>query len=68
VEPRFSYEDFVHHGATHFEKLPAGWAFRVTTLERDLVETPEGGLATIMCDEFFNVYDKAVPGQMNYAP
>jgi len=26
------------------------------------------GLATIMSDEFFNVYDKTGPGQMNYKP
>ncbi len=40
----------------------------MTTLEEDLVETPEGGVATIMSDEFFNIYDKAGPGQMNYTP
>lgn len=68
LEPRFSYEDFVANGAARFEELPTGWAFRVTTLEEDLVETPEGGVATIMSDEFFNVYDKAGPAQMNYTP
>ena len=40
----------------------------MTTLEQDLVETPVGGVATIMGDEFFNVYDKAGPEQMNYKP
>ena len=50
------------------KELPAGWKFRVTTLEQDLIETPEGGVATIMSDEFFNVYDKTGPGQMNYKP
>ena len=68
LEPRFSYEDFVVNGATYFQSLPPGWTFRVTTLEQDLVETPVGGVATIMGDEFFNVYDKAGPEQMNYKP
>lgn len=38
------------------------------TLEQDLIETPEGGIATIMADEFFNIYDKTGPGQMNFKP
>lgn len=38
------------------------------TLEQDLIETPEGGIATIMADEFFNIYDKTGPGQMNSKP
>ena len=38
------------------------------TLEKDLIENPEGGVATIMPDEFFNVYDKAGPGMSNYKP
>jgi len=68
LEPRFTYEDFLANGASYFEKLPAGWSFRVATLEQELIETPENGVATIMADEFFNVYDKAMPGQMNYRP
>jgi hypothetical protein len=68
LEPRFTYEDFLANGPSYFQNLPAGWKFRVTTLEQDLIETPEGGVATIMSDEFFNVYDKAGPGQMNYKP
>ena len=28
----------------------------------------EGGVATIMADEFFNVYDKTGPGMSNYKP
>ena len=68
LEPRFTYEDFLANGAGYFTDLPAGWTFRVTTLEQDLVETPQGGVATIMADGFFNVYDKATPPQMNYTP
>lgn len=66
LEPKFTYEDFLANGASYFKNLPAGWKFRVVTLEHDLVETPESGVATIMSDEFFNVYDKTGPGQMNY--
>ena len=68
LEPGFTYEDFLTDGASYFKNLPAGWKFRVATLEQDLIETPEGGVATIMSDEFFHVYDKAGPGQMNYKP
>jgi hypothetical protein len=68
LEPRFAYEDFLANGASYFKDLPTGWKFRVRTLEEDLVETPEGGVATIMSDEFFNVYDKGGPGQMNFKP
>ena len=38
------------------------------SLEKDLIEIPEGGKATIMADEFFNVYDKTGPGMSNYTP
>jgi hypothetical protein len=68
LRPRFTYEDFLAHGVSYFKNLPAGWAFRVVTLDRELIETPVGGVATIMPDEFFNVYDKAGPPQMNYQP
>lgn len=68
LEPRFTYEDFVANGAGYFTDLPAGWTFRTATLEQDLVETPQDGVATIMADGFFNVYDRAVPPQTNYQP
>jgi hypothetical protein len=68
LEPRFAYDDFVANGAGYFENLPDGWKFRVVTLDQELIETPEGGVATIMADEFFNIYDKTGPGQMNYKP
>jgi hypothetical protein len=68
LEPRFEYDDFVANGARYFENLPAGWSFRVVTLEQELIETPENGVATIMADEFFNVYDKTGPAQMNFKP
>jgi hypothetical protein len=68
LEPKFTYEDFLANGASYFKHLPAGWTFRTTTLEQELIETPENGVATIMADEFFNVYDRTGPGQMNFKP
>ncbi len=68
LRPRFIYDDFLANGERYFEALPTGWRFRVTTLERELIETPVGGVATIMADEFFNVYDLAGPPQMNGRP
>lgn len=38
------------------------------TLDEDLIERHEGGVATIMTDEFFNIYDKTGPGMSNYKP
>jgi hypothetical protein len=55
-------------GQGQFKKLPPGWKVRVTKLEKDLIEVPEGGVATIMPDEFFNVYDKTGAGMSNYKP
>lgn len=68
LKPAYSYEEFVAGGASQFKQLPAGWKFRVKVLDKDLIETPEGGVATIMSDEFFNVYDKTGPGMTNYTP
>jgi hypothetical protein len=68
LKPTYTYEEFVAAGQSQFKKLPPGWKFRVKTLERDLVETPENGVATIMPDEFFNVYDKTGPGMSNFKP
>jgi hypothetical protein len=66
--PGRSYDAFVAAGQSQFKALPPGWKFRVKTLDRDLIETPEGGVATIMPDEFENVYDKTGPGMSNYVP
>jgi hypothetical protein len=68
LKPQYTYQEFVAAGQSQFKKLPPGWKFRVKTLEKDLVEIPEGGVATIMPDEFFNVYDKTGPGMTNYKP
>ena len=68
LKPQYTYEEFIAAGAKMFKKLPVGWKFRVKTLDKDLIEKPEGGVATIMSDEFFNVYDKTGPGMSNYKP
>jgi len=68
LKPQFTYEQFVAAGQSNFKNLPEGWKFRVKTLDKDLIETPENGVATIMADEFFNVYDKTGPGMSNYKP
>jgi len=68
LNPKHTYEEFMAAGQSQFKKLPPGWKFRVTKLEKDLIENPEGGVATIMPDEFFNIYDKTGPGMSNYKP
>ena len=68
LDPKISYEEFMAAGPANFKKLPPGWKARVVTLAQDNLEVPEGGVATIMSDEFFNVYDKTGPGMSNYKP
>jgi len=68
IHPKHTYEEFVAAGQSIFKQLPPGWKFRVKVLEKDLIEKPENGVAWIMPDEFFNVYDKTGPGMMNYKP
>jgi len=55
-------------GRAIFKQLPEGWKARIVTLEQGNHEVPESGVATIMADEFFNVYDKTGPGMSNYKP
>jgi hypothetical protein len=68
LNPQYTYQEFAAAGGSNFKQLPTGWSFRIKTLEQDLIEVPEGGVATIMADEFFNVYDKTGPGMSNYQP
>ena len=68
LKPKQTYEQFVAAGAGNFKQLPPGWKFRIKTLEKDYIEVPVTGVATIMPDEFFNIYDKAGPGMSNYKP
>jgi len=68
LKPQRTYDEFVAALPGVYQKLPEGWKVRVKTLEEDLIERPEGGVATIMPDEFFNVYDKTGTGMTNYKP
>jgi hypothetical protein len=68
LKPKQTFEQFLAAGQSQFKKLPPGWKFRVKTLDKDVIEIPEGGVATIMPDEFFNIYDKTGPGMTNYKP
>jgi hypothetical protein len=68
IAPKYTYEQFVAAGQSQFKQLPEGWKFRVKTLDKELIETPQDGVATILADEFFNVYDKTGPGMTNYKP
>ena len=68
IAPKYTRDEFFAAGQSQFKKLPPGWKARVKKLDKDLIEIPEGGVATIMPDEFFNVYDKTGPGMTNYKP
>jgi len=68
LKPTHTYEEFMAAGEANFKNLPKGWKVRVVELEQDNLEKPEGGVATIMADEFFNIYDKTGPGMSNYKP
>ena len=68
LDPKMSYEAFMAAGPAVFKKLPPGWKARVVTLAQDNLEVPQGGVAWIMSDEFFNVYDKTGPGMSSYKP
>jgi hypothetical protein len=68
LTPKNTFEEFVAAGQSSFKKLPSGWKVRIKVLEQDVIETPADGVATIMVDEFFNVFDKTGPGMTNYKP
>lgn len=68
LKPQHTYDDFMAAGADNFKNLPEGWKVRVVTLKEDNLEIPETGVATIMADEFFNIYDKTGPGMSNSKP
>ena len=68
LKPQHTYEEFMTAGPASFKQLPSGWKARVVTLQQDNLEVPEGGVAAILSDEFFNVYDKTGPGMSNSKP
>jgi hypothetical protein len=68
LHPKQTYDEFMAAAPGNFTKLPSGWKARVVTLQEDNHEVPASGVATIMADEFFNVYDKTGPGMSNSKP
>ena len=68
LEPKISYEDFMAAGPAVFKKLPPGWKARVVTLPQHNLEVSQSGVATILSDELFNVYDKIGSRMSNYKP
>ena len=68
LNPQQTWEEYLAKGAANYKTLPAGWKFRVKTLEKDLIEIPDNNLATIMSDELLHVWDKTGPGMTNYKP
>jgi len=68
LKPQHTYAEFMAAGTANFKHLPPGWKARIVTLQQDNLEIPEGGIAPILTDEFFNVYDKTGPGMSNSKP
>jgi hypothetical protein len=68
IKPSHTFEQFFADPGSYFTKLPPGWKFRTKVLDQDLKLVPETGIATIMPDEMFNVYDKTGPGYFSYRP
>lgn len=68
LHPKWTFAKFSRNPASFFKKLPAAWKYRTKILDKNLILIPATGVATIMPDEHFNVYDKTGPGYSNYKP
>ena len=68
LNPQQTWQEYLAKGPASYKQFPAGWKFRVKTLEQDVIEIPDNNLATIMTDELFHVWDKTGPGMTNYKP
>jgi hypothetical protein len=68
LKPQRTYEQFMATGPSVFKKLPPGWRARIVKLQQDNLEVPAGGVASILSDEFFNVYDRTGPGMSSSKP
>lgn len=66
VDPSINYDSLKDMGSKL--QLPAGWKYRVVTLDKDLTITTPGGFAWIMQDNFQNTYDACKEGACNYKP
>jgi hypothetical protein len=49
-------------------KLPPGWKWRTEVLDKDLILTPDNGIAHITQDDFGNTYDRAGGPYSNINP
>jgi hypothetical protein len=49
-------------------KLPQGWKSRMKVLEEELILIPETGVATILSDDLFDMYDLTGKGYSTYKP
>ena len=60
----------LHTLGQRYQKLPAGWKFRVVVLDRDLVIAPGKAdvISQIFQDEFENTFDYVGDGSSNFQP
>lgn len=66
VDPKNTYESL---GSLQDRlKLPDGWKARTVKLDKDLILIPESGVARILRDNLFNVYDITGEGYSNFVP
>ncbi|MGD9949618.1 MAG: hypothetical protein AB7U29_14230 [Desulfobulbus sp.] len=68
MKPVYTFEEYAANRDSHFKKLPVGFKLRTKILDKDLILVPATGIAMIMADENFCVYDKTGPGYSNYTP
>ena len=61
-----TYESLMNLGSKL--KLPAGWKFRIAVLDKDLVLTPDNGVAWIVQDDLLNTYDRVGGAYSNFQP
>jgi len=66
VDPMLTYEQLSTLG--NRLKLPSGWKYRVSILDRDLTIEAIDGVAHIMQDEFQNTYDECFSTACTYRP
>ena len=66
IDPTLTYDSLKNLGAKL--KLPPGWKYRVTVLDKDLVISTPKGYNWIVQDNLQNTYDACKEGASNYIP
>ena len=66
LDPNLTYEGLTQLGSKL--KPPAGWKYRVTTLDHDLIISTPKGYNWIVQDELQNTYDACKDGACNIQP